>query len=149
VQHLAATHKGESSAGCTRCPPILSDATRYQQVKAAKQDITRKALPPAPLRPGSQAPVASYNSSKIAEVSRQLNNATGMQAVRLPVAIQEIVVRREAERDGALQRALQKIADEKKQLKAAAENVRENEPKPENKTEEKTNVENETASAGA
>jgi hypothetical protein len=63
---------------------ILSDATRYQQVKAAKQDITRRALPPAPIRPGaSPAGAVSNNASKISEVSRQLNSASGMQAIRL------------------------------------------------------------------
>jgi hypothetical protein len=63
---------------------------------------------------------------------------------RLPVTAQAIVVRREAERDRALHQAQQKIADERKLLKAAAENVREtSEPKPET-IEEKatTNVEN-------
>jgi hypothetical protein len=67
---------------------------------------------------------------------------------RLPVAVQAIVLRRESERDSALQRALQKIADERKQLKVAAENVRETiEPKTDNKTEEITNAKAETAGA--
>jgi hypothetical protein len=69
---------------------------------------------------------------------------------RLPITAQAIVVRREGERDRALHQAMQKIADERKQLKAAAENVRETEPKPET-IEEKatTNVENKVRAAGA
>jgi hypothetical protein len=69
---------------------------------------------------------------------------------RLPVTVQAIVLRRESERDAALQRSLQLIADERKQLKAAAENVRETEQaKPEIKTEETTNAKNENAAAAA
>jgi hypothetical protein len=66
---------------------------------------------------------------------------------RLPVTAQAIVVQRESERDAGLQRAMQKIADERKQLKAAAENVRQAEPKPEIKEEKAKNVEAENAGA--
>jgi hypothetical protein len=67
----------------------------------------------------------------------------------LPLPTQQYVLQRESERDSALQRALQKVADERKQLKAAAENVCQTEQtKPETKTEEKTtNVETENAGA--
>jgi hypothetical protein len=66
----------------------------------------------------------------------------------LPLQVQQYILQRESERDSALQRALQKASDERKQLKASADNVCQAEPKPEIKTE-KTNVENETAAAGA
>ena len=68
---------------------VLSDAVRYRQVVAAKQDITRKALPPAPLRPGAQAPGMSSNSNsgRIADLTRQLNNSSGQKALRAAAAL--------------------------------------------------------------
>jgi hypothetical protein len=68
----------------------------------------------------------------------------------LPLPTQRYVLQRESERDSSLQRALQKIADERKQLKAAAENVCETESKsnPETQTKkENQSAETENASA--
>jgi len=51
---------------------------------SAKQNLVQRPLPPA-VRPGATPGVASSNSNagKIAEISKQLNKASGMQAVRL------------------------------------------------------------------
>jgi hypothetical protein len=65
----------------------ISDAVRYRQVMAAKADLVQRPLPPAPIRPGAQPPSGasshSSNAGQIAEVSRRLSNASGMQAIRL------------------------------------------------------------------
>jgi hypothetical protein len=68
---------------------VLSDAVRYRQVVAAKQDIARKPLPPAPLRPGAQAPGMSANSNagQIARLTQQLNNSSGQKALRAAAAL--------------------------------------------------------------
>jgi hypothetical protein len=67
---------------------LIADAVRYRQVVAAKQDITRKALPPAPIRPGaSPAAAPSYNAGKITDLTRALSNASGDRAVRLAAKI--------------------------------------------------------------
>jgi hypothetical protein len=67
---------------------VLSDAVRYRQVMAAKQDLVSRPLPPA-VRPGAQAPGMSSNSnsSRIAELTRQLNNASGQKALRIAAAL--------------------------------------------------------------
>jgi hypothetical protein len=68
---------------------VISDAVRYRQVMAAKQDLVQKPLPPA-VRPGAQAPGASSHSSnagRIAELTRQLNNASGQKALRIAAAL--------------------------------------------------------------
>jgi hypothetical protein len=85
--------------------------------------------------------------AKIEEPPRSWTKADRLEFSRLPVTVQKIVLRRESERDAALQRSLQLIADERKQLKAAAENVRETDPTTD-KTE-KANDQDQTACAPA
>ena len=67
---------------------ILSDAVRYRQVMAAKQEIVQRPLPPA-VRPGAQAPGATSasNAGRIADLTRQLNNASGQKALRIAAAL--------------------------------------------------------------
>jgi hypothetical protein len=78
------------------------------------------------------------------EPPRSWTKEDRVEFLALPATVQKIVLRREEERDAGQQRALQKLADERKLL----ENVRQTiETKPESKTEEKTNAKNETASA--
>jgi hypothetical protein len=64
----------------------------------------------------------------------------------LPLPTQQYVLQRESERDAAVQRALQKVSDERKQLQAAKD-VRQAEPKPEIKEEKATNDQNENPAA--
>jgi hypothetical protein len=67
---------------------MLSDAVRYRQVMAAKQDLVQKPLPPA-VRPGAQPPGAgaTSNAGRINELTRQLNNSTGQKALRAAAAL--------------------------------------------------------------
>jgi hypothetical protein len=67
---------------------VLSDAVRYRQGQEARKNIAAKPLPPA-IRPGAQAPGVSStsNSGRIAELTRQLNNASGQQALRIAAAL--------------------------------------------------------------
>jgi hypothetical protein len=64
-----------------RVQNLILDGLKYRGVQAAKAAVVAKPLPPA-VRPGSQAP-ASGNAAKIAALTKQLDNATGMQAIRL------------------------------------------------------------------
>jgi hypothetical protein len=67
---------------------VLSDAVRYRQVQEARKAVERTPLPPA-IRPGSNPGAASTNSnaSRIADLTRQLNNASGQKALRIAAAL--------------------------------------------------------------
>jgi hypothetical protein len=67
----------------------------------------------------------------------------------LPLQVQQYILQRENERDRALSQATQKIADERKQLKAAIENVRQTDQTKPETIEEKATTNVETENAGA
>src|SRR6516164_3981442 len=72
---------------------------------------------------GLADPTASWQVNAVmarfakTETPRSWTEEDRVEFLGLPAMVREIVLRREGERDNALQRALQKVADERKQLK--------------------------------
>jgi hypothetical protein len=66
----------------------ITHAARWQMAQEARQNVERKPLPPA-VRPGAQAPgmASNSNAGRIAELTRQLNNASGQKALRIAAAL--------------------------------------------------------------
>jgi hypothetical protein len=71
-----------------RLQALILDGLKFRTVQQAKTSIAQKPLPPV-LRPGSQAP-ASGNAAKIAALTKQLDNSTGLAAMRLAAQITQL-----------------------------------------------------------
>jgi hypothetical protein len=66
----------------------LTLAAKWEQAQEARKAIVQKPLPPA-VRPGAQPPGAgaTSNAGRIADLTRQLNNASGQKALRIAAAL--------------------------------------------------------------
>lgn len=71
-------HEILSNAGIQK---LIADGLKYRDLKAAPKAVAPKNLPPV-TRPGT-APTRASNTSKIQAIQKQLDNATGLQAIRL------------------------------------------------------------------
>jgi hypothetical protein len=72
-------HEILSNAGIQK---IIADRLKYLDIKSAPKAVAPKTLPPV-TRPGTAPPRAISGAAKIAQLQKQLDNATGLQAIRL------------------------------------------------------------------